>query len=130
MGTADYISPEQVQGRRGDARSDLYALGIMFYEMLTGQMPFEGSNPMVLMNARLVNEPAPLELADAEAAQTWRAVFSRLLQRDPKLRYQTAESLARDLKNPQAAEPVLGGHHSGKNLFQLFVQHFSQPRTG
>lgn len=130
MGTADYISPEQVQGRRGDARSDLYALGIMFYEMLTGQMPFEGSNPMIVMNARLLNEPKPLTLEDAEAARTWRPIFDRLLQRDPKLRYQTAELLTCDLKNPQAAEPVPSGSHSRKNLFQLFIQHFGQPRTG
>src|SRR5580692_2374766 len=52
-GTADYISPEQVKGKRGDARSDLYALGIMLYEMLSGKMPFCGSNPLTVMNARL-----------------------------------------------------------------------------
>lgn len=106
MGTADYISPEQVQGKRGDARSDLYALGIMFYEMLTGEAPFDGANPMAAMNARLICEPAPLEMDDADAAQTWNPILQKLLQRDPKLRYQTASDLARDLKAPQDAQPV------------------------
>ena len=46
MGTPDYISPEQVKGKRGDARSDIYALGVMLYEMLTGQAPFQGPIPL------------------------------------------------------------------------------------
>src|SRR5664279_6260114 len=59
MGTAEYISPEQVRGKRGDARSDLYALGIMLYEMLTGKTPFSGANPFLLMNDRVLNNPVP-----------------------------------------------------------------------
>ena len=59
MGTPDYISPEQVKGKRGDARSDVYSLGIMFYEMLTGKVPFTGPNPFVIMNERLLNNPIP-----------------------------------------------------------------------
>ena len=69
MGTADYISPEQVKGQRGDRRSDLYSLGIMFYEMLTGEMPFQGTNPLALMTARLTSEPTPLE---SVAPAAWR----------------------------------------------------------
>ena len=59
LGTPDYIAPEQVQGKRGDQRSDMYALGIMFYEMLTGQVPFSGPNPLAVMNDRLVRDPIP-----------------------------------------------------------------------
>ena len=53
LGTADYISPEQVKGKRGDGRSDIYAMGIILYEMLTGKLPFTGPSPMAVMNDRL-----------------------------------------------------------------------------
>ena len=59
MGTPDYISPEQVKGKRGDARSDIYAMGVMLYEMLTGKVPFTGNNPFLIMNDRLLNSPVP-----------------------------------------------------------------------
>ena len=59
LGTPDYISPEQVMGQRGDQRSDVYALGAMLYEMLTGQPPFTGPSPLAVMNERLLTDPAP-----------------------------------------------------------------------
>jgi len=59
LGTPDYISPEQVKGQRGDQRSDIYALGVMLYEMLTGEVPFTGSNPLAVMNERVLHDPKP-----------------------------------------------------------------------
>jgi serine/threonine-protein kinase len=101
MGTADYISPEQVKGHRGDARSDLYALGIMLYEMLTGEVPFSGANPLAVMNARLVSDPPPVPAATG----IWEPLLQRLLERDPNLRYSSALDVAFALENPRQVTP-------------------------
>jgi serine/threonine-protein kinase len=99
MGTAEYISPEQVKGKRGDARSDLYALGIMLYEMLTGKTPFQGPNAFAIMNDRLINNPVPPRVADPTMAPALQEVLYRALERDPRNRYSTANEFAWDLEN-------------------------------
>jgi serine/threonine-protein kinase len=97
MGTPDYISPEQVKGKRGDGRSDLYALGVMFYEMLTGKTPFVGSNAFAIMNERLLNHPVPPREVDPKISPELQEVIYRALERDPKSRYATAKEFAWDL---------------------------------
>ncbi len=99
MGTPDYISPEQVRGQRGDARSDLYSLGIMLYEMLTGEVPFRGPNPIVAMNQRLVNDPEPPTHFDATITPQLQEILWRALERDPRNRYPSARQFAWDLQN-------------------------------
>ena len=99
MGTPDYISPEQVKGKRGDARSDLYALGVMLYEMLTGKMPFRGENPLLIMNDRLLNNPVPPREIDPAISPQLQEVIYRALERDPKNRYASAREFARDLQH-------------------------------
>ena len=99
MGTPDYISPEQVKGKRGDARSDLYALGVMFYEMLTGQVPFSGDNAFVIMNDRLLNNPVPPREVDPAITPQLQEIIYRALERDPKNRYTNAHDFAWDLKH-------------------------------
>jgi serine/threonine protein kinase len=101
MGTPDYISPEQVKGKRGDARSDIYSLGIMFYEMLTGKVPFTGPNPFVIMNERLINHPTPPREVNPAVAPELQEIIYRALERDPKKRYQSAHEFALDLKHPE-----------------------------
>ena len=99
LGTADYISPEQVKGKRGDGRSDIYAIGIILYEMLTGKQPFHGSSPMEVMNDRLLNFPTPPTVADPSISPQLQEVIYRALERDPKNRYARAADFARDLEH-------------------------------
>ncbi|MGA2881667.1 MAG: serine/threonine-protein kinase [Bryobacteraceae bacterium] len=100
MGSPDYISPEQVKNKRGDARSDLYAVGVILYEMLTGETPFHGSNPFAVMNARLVTPPRPPSEIRPEITPQLETIVLRALARDPGRRYASAHEFARDLSNP------------------------------
>jgi serine/threonine-protein kinase len=99
MGTPDYISPEQVKGKRGDGRSDIYALGVMLYEMLTGKVPFEGPNAFAIMNERLLNNPVPPRELDPAISPELQEVIYRALERDPKNRYASAREMAGDLEH-------------------------------
>src|SRR5271157_5783503 len=99
MGTPDYISPEQVRGKRGDARSDIYALGVMLYEMLTGKVPFTGPNAFIIMNDRLLNNPIPPREIDPTLSPQLQEIIYRALERDPKNRYATAREFAWDLEH-------------------------------
>ena len=101
MGTPDYISPEQVKGKRGDARSDIYALGVMLYEMATGKVPFTGPNAFVIMNDRLLNNPVPPREIDPNIAPQLQEIIYRAMERDPAKRYQSAREFAHDLQHPE-----------------------------
>lgn len=101
LGTPDYISPEQVKGARGDHRSDIYALGAMLYEMLTGQPPFTGSNPLAVMNERLLHDPAPARELNSEISPQLEEILRCALERDPRHRYATAAEMAMELEHPE-----------------------------
>jgi serine/threonine protein kinase len=94
MGTVSYGAPEQIRGDNPDGRSDVYALGIVLYEMLSGQVPFHGSS-LSVMDAQLHEPPPPLESVPAPV----RTVVMRCLEKDPALRYQTANELSNDLSS-------------------------------
>jgi serine/threonine-protein kinase len=99
LGSPDYISPEQVKGKRGDARSDLYAVGVMLYEMLSGKTPFSGPSPLAVMNDRLINHPLPPREAEPSISPQLQEVLYRALEREPKNRYPSAHSFAQDLEH-------------------------------
>jgi serine/threonine-protein kinase len=105
MGTPDYISPEQIQGKRGDARSDIYALGAMLYEMVTGQPPFRGENAFLIMNDRLLNHPVPPREINPEIPEALQEIIYRALERDPRKRYGSANEMAWDLAHMDQVAP-------------------------
>jgi len=106
LGTPDYISPEQVDGGQGDEQSDIYAVGIILYEMLTGRVPFSGDNAFAAMNARLVQNPVPpRELVPAVSPALQETIY-RALERDRTKRYASAREFARDLQHPECVTAV------------------------
>jgi serine/threonine-protein kinase len=94
-GGSEYVSPEELKGKRGDARSDVYAVGIILYEMLTRRKPFEASDAF----DRTVNHPIPPREIDAAISAQLQEVIYRALERDPRNRYANAHDFARDLQH-------------------------------
>ena len=101
VGTAGYISPEQVRGKRADPRSDIFALGATYYEMLTGRRAFSRQSPVDTLGAVLKDSPEKYAETSAIPDEIRRFVF-RCLEKDPADRYQTARDLLIDLRGYQA----------------------------
>lgn len=99
FGTLPYISPEQADGRAGDRRSDLFSVGVVFYELATGRLPFDHESPIGLLEQIRDAEPQPFEPSDPTFPPTAGQIISRLLQKDPADRYPDADQLAADLES-------------------------------
>ena len=104
MGTPDYMAPEQVKGKRGDARTDLYSLGAMLYEMVTGQPPFEGTNPYAIMNARLVSDPIAPRQINPEIPPQVEEIILHALEQQPYNRYPSAKAMKAELDAPETVQ--------------------------
>ncbi len=96
MGTVAYMSPEQASGQVVDARTDLWSLGVVFHEMLTGESPFKGESVTDLVTSILKHDPASLDLT--EISQELQPICKKALAKDQKARYQTAQDLLKDLQ--------------------------------
>ncbi|HMR94799.1 MAG TPA: Stk1 family PASTA domain-containing Ser/Thr kinase [Microthrixaceae bacterium] len=118
MGTATYFSPEQAQGLPVDPRSDLYSLGVVLYEMVTGRPPFSGDTPLAIAYKHVQDQPAPPSTIVPEVPRGLEAIIMKLLQKRPDDRYPSAEALRADLNryldgDLTAAERALTGTAAG-----------------
>jgi serine/threonine-protein kinase len=106
LGTPDYMSPEQVQGERGDARSDIYAWGVMLYELLTGRVPFSGDNSLAVMAGHMQGHPKPIRKLRAEVPPALEAIVLHAMRRYPEHRYQSAGAILEDLDQLETLDPL------------------------
>jgi serine/threonine-protein kinase len=107
MGTATYFSPEQAQGQPVDARSDIYSLGVVLYEMVTGRIPFAGDNPVAIAYKHVREDPVAPTQVNQAVPPPLEAIVLQAMAKDPGLRYQTAEQLQADLLRYVRGAPVL-----------------------
>ncbi len=106
MGTPDYMAPEQVKGKRGDERTDIYALGAILYEMCTGQTPYEGESPYAVMNARLTGDPVAPRKINPKLTPAVEEIILHALERDPANRFQSAQEMKAELDDYEKVELV------------------------
>ncbi len=104
FGTPDYMAPEQVQGDRGDARTDVYALGVMLYEMLTGDVPYHGDSPLAVMSQRVTTDAPLLRRSRPDLPPQLEAIVWRMLRRDPVDRYQSMAAFRDNLTHLDSVE--------------------------
>lgn len=108
MGTVDYMSPEQVEGKPLDARSDLFSFGAVLYEMATGLTPFTGGTTAEIFKAILHNNPRPLRQLNRAAPEELERVIAKCLQKDRTRRYQHASEIRGDLERLRHKQESLG----------------------
>lgn len=111
LGTAAYMSPEQARGATVDARSDLFSLGVMLYEMITGRIPFHGATPMDTLSAVLKDAPPPVSTINHTVPPRLEEIVNKALEKDPASRYQSAVEVGIDLRRLEAtlSAPALPG---------------------
>ena len=106
MGTPHYMSPEQARGDRADARSDVYSLGCVIYQMLTGEVPFRGETPLAVLRQHIEEQPRPIRERRRDVPPGVAQVVERAMAKDPERRYQDAGEMAEALR---ASAPGLVG---------------------
>jgi serine/threonine-protein kinase len=104
VGTPDYMAPEQIKGKRGDERTDIYSLGAMLYEMVVGETPFEGDNLFVVMNARVTGDPVAPRKRNPSVSPQVEEIILHAMEREPAKRYSSASAMKAELDNPGSVQ--------------------------
>jgi serine/threonine protein kinase len=104
IGTPDYMAPEQISGRRGDARTDIYSLGMILYEMLTAYLPYEGPNVYAVMKAKASEDPQPPRRWVPDIDPKLEEIVLHAIERAPRNRYADARELLADLEDPSRVQ--------------------------
>jgi serine/threonine-protein kinase len=131
LGTPRYMSPEQVEGKQADQRSDLYAYGLILYEMATGDVPFTGDSTLKVMYQRIKEKPANPKSRNPELPDWFAAVIMRCLEMDPANRYQTADEVLSDLQGGRssAGASFAGASYAGATrTVQIQIPQFVERR--
>ncbi|MFO1428662.1 MAG: serine/threonine-protein kinase [Candidatus Competibacteraceae bacterium] len=131
FGTLEYMSPEQVQGKETDSRSDIYSLGIVLYEMLTGHIPFTGHSDFELLKAQVEKLPQPPRSLTPQLPAELDKVVLRALAKAPENRFQNAAEFRTALENTMAAAPTFSGSHQAPVILPetRFDNSLTYPRT-
>jgi serine/threonine protein kinase/tetratricopeptide (TPR) repeat protein len=116
FGTLHFLAPEQARGQQADERSDLFAIGVIFYQMATGQLPFNADSPLLVLEKIRDSEPEPFVPVDPAFPPAAAKIVSRLLQKFPADRYPNASTLLHDLEAIEAPTARQTGHHSRSML--------------
>ncbi|NRA37707.1 MAG: serine/threonine protein kinase [Planctomycetes bacterium] len=98
MGTVNYFSPEQGRGEECDQTTDIYAIGVVFYQLLAGTLPFTGTDATSIIYQHIHAEPRPLNEINPNVPESYQAIVSKCMQKDRRKRYQTASDLLKDLE--------------------------------
>jgi serine/threonine protein kinase len=112
------MAPEQVRGKRGDERTDIYALGTMLYEMVTGDLPYVAGNVHSMMQAKLNQEARPPRDVYAGIDPKIEEIILRAIERSPRERYPTAKEMLIDLEHPELVTPRDRSSRKGPPLYE------------
>ena len=112
VGTVDYMSPEQARGETVDARTDVWSLGVLLYELIAGRRPFAGRSSSEVLAGILEHEPAPLARFDADAPAELQRIVNKTLRKDREQRYQVMKDLMLDVQ--ALRDEVIGQTRSGR----------------